>query len=240
MYRKIKYCIEKHKKEDGDMGNTKEKVNLAQYVYHYIMEMLIKGEIKPGEKVPEEKITKLLGVSRTPIREAMRLLAAEGLVNIYPNRFAEVVVLTKEDIHDLGIIRLNNDMLAGRFAIYNGSNADFTELAEIADRCKEYAQKGDVYNRIVYDNMFHNKLTDIGGNPILSRLQKELYQKICLFQSMEYSDVEDSLQKISHHDEIIQALVNRDEKEYAQAIRQHLIKFYELEDSKYKVFLSQI
>lgn len=220
------------------MNKPTEKVNLAQSVHDHIMEMLIRREILPGEKIPEEKIASKLDVSRTPIREAIRLLAAEGLVNLYPNRFAEVIVLSKEDIHDLGIIRLDHDMLAGRFAIYNGSNADFTELAEIAEQCSEYAEQGDVYNRIIYDAHFHNKLTDIGGNPILSRFQKELYQKICLFQAMEYSDVQDSLHKISHHSKIIQALINRDEEEYAEAVREHLIKFYELENSKYKVFLT--
>lgn len=222
---------------EANSETKKKKTNLAQYVYDYIFEMLLKLELKQGDKVPEEKIASMLKVSRTPIREALRLLASEGLVNIYPNRFAEVVVFSKEDIHDLGIVRLNNDLLAGKFAIYNGSNADFMELQELADQCQKYALADDRYNRIVYDAQFHNKLTEIGGNSILVKFQGELYRRICFLQAARYADVQDSMQKISHHDGIIEALIRRDEEAYFKATKDHLAKFYDLENSKYKVFL---
>ncbi len=217
----------------------KVKINLAQYVHDHIMEMLIRQEIKPGGKVPEEKISEMLDVSRTPIREAIRILAAEGMVNISPNRVAEVISFTKEDIHDLGMVRLSNDLLAGKLAIYNGSNADFQRLSEIADMCEDYAKKGDIFNRIIFDAHFHNELAEIAGNPILLRFQKELYQRICFYQSIEYARPEFKKENISHHDPIIRALMNRNEEEYSRAIQEHLIEFYDLRNSKYKVFLNE-
>ncbi len=213
--------------------------NLAQYVHGYIMEMLIKQELKSGEKVPEEKIADILKVSRTPIREALRILAAEGLVELYPKRFAKIVTFTEEDIQDLGMARLSQDLLAGKLAIFNGSNADFMALAQIAEQCNEYALKGDMYNRIVTDVQFHLKLSEIGGNPILTKFQYELYQKVCLLQAIGYSGVEDSVSKISHHQKIIEGLVDRDEEKLLRATREHLIKFYHLESSKYKFFLEK-
>ncbi|MEA5002333.1 MAG: GntR family transcriptional regulator [Christensenella sp.] len=217
----------------------KVKINLAQYVHDHIMEMLIRQEIKPGGKVPEEKISEMLNVSRTPIREAIRILAAEGMVNISPNRVAEVISFTKEDIHDIGMVRLSNDLLAGKLAIYNGSNADFQRLAEIADMCEEYAKQGDIFNRIIFDAHFHNELAEIAGNPILLRFQKELYQRICFYQSIEYARPGFKKENISHHDPIIRALMNRNEAEYSKAIQEHLIEFYDLRNSKYKVFLNE-
>jgi len=220
------------------MNNGKERTNLSQYVHDHIMEMLIKLEIKPGEKLSEDRFSELLNVSRTPVREAIRMLAAEGMVEFSPNRVAEVIMMTQEDIHDLGMIRLNNDLLAGRLAIYNGSNADFQRVINIADKCEEYAKKNDIYNRIIYDSYFHNELAVIAGNPILVRFQKELYQRTCFYQAIKYSKPGLNIDQISHHDKILQALLDRNEENYLSATREHLITFYDLENSKYKLFIN--
>lgn len=217
--------------------NGKVRANLGQYVHDHIMEMLLRQEIKPGEKVPEERIADLLDVSRTPIREAIRMLAAEGMVNVSPNRVAEVITITGEDVHDLGMIRLNHDILAGKLAIYNGSNADFQRLTDIAEKCDEYGEKKDIYNRIIFDSHFHNELAVIAGNQILIRFQKELYQRTCLYQAIKYSEPEFRDEQMSRHNKILQALLERDEEAYLNATREHLISFYDLENSKYKVFI---
>ena len=213
--------------------------NLAYKVHDYIMEMLIKQELKCGEKVPEEKIADMLSVSRTPIREALRMLASEGLVNIYPKRFAEIVTLTQEDIHDIGLARLDQDVMAARLAIYNGSNADFMELTQIVEKCKMYAGAGDKYNSIITDADFHKRISKIGGNPVLTKFQNELYQKICLYQSMSYTDEKDAMRKISHHDTIMKGLINRDAKMLLKSIKEHIIEFYDLKNSKYKFFIEE-
>ncbi len=213
--------------------------NLVKYVYDYIMQMLLRQELKCGEKVPEEKIASLLNVSRTPIREALRILAAQGLVNIYPKRFAEVVTFSREDIHEMGVIRLNHDILAAKLAIYNGSNADFMELEAISKKCVAYSAEGDIYNRIISDAEFHTKLSQIAGNALLTKFQIELYQRICLLQATEYRNIPDSIQKIAHHEQIIEGLVKRDETLVIAATTEHLIQFYDLRNSKYKYFLEQ-
>jgi DNA-binding GntR family transcriptional regulator len=202
--------------------------NLPEQVHEYVKNMILKSELKPGEKIPEEKIAAQLGVSRTPIREAMRVLSVQGLVKIYPNRFAEVVTLTHKETQDLGLLRITLDSLAAQYAIQFGSNADFQKLQRIADECKAAALEGDIYHRIKKDCDFHIEMTRIGRNELLLKMQKELYLKVHLLQASKYQDVEDSLRKIEHHDVIVKHLVNRDIDSVLKDIYLHLSSFYDI------------
>jgi len=220
------------------MSAENENSNLSQTVYDYIMQMLIKQEIKCGERISEENISERLNISRTPIREALRLLASQGLVIIYPKRFAEVVTFTETDRHQIGIVRLNQDVFSAKLAIQNGSNADFLNMSRVADECEKYAKLDDMYLRITTDCRFHLMLAEIGKNQVHTAFQQILYQKICLMQAANYVGAEDSLQKISHHRQIIDGLVQRDAGKTIHAIVEHLKKFYRLEESEYAFMLS--
>ena len=204
------------------------KSNLSEQVYEQIRDMILKKEIAAGERIPEEKIALQSGVSRTPIREALRLLSNQGLVKLYPRKYAEVVTLTEKEIKELALLRINLDSLAVQLAIQNGSNADFMRLKQLADECDRAAEDGDVYNRIKLDCDFHIALTEIGGNELLIKIQKELYLKVHLVQANPYEGVEDSLHKISHHQEIIKGLMERDVDKVIHLIFTHLNTFYKL------------
>ncbi len=207
---------------------SSNKLVLSEKVYEHVLQMILKQEIKCGEKIPEEKITQMLGISRTPIREALRRLANDGIVNIFPKRYAEVITFDEESIKNLGIMRVSLDTLAGRLAINYGSNADFNMLKDIVDQCYEATKKGDVYSRIKFDCDFHLKLTEIASNPLLLKFQKQLYLQVHLFQATRYINIEDSLKKIEGHFEIIDALYKRDEEAVVKSIQNHLITFYNL------------
>lgn len=209
--------------------------NLSDQVHEYIKSMILKNEIKPDEKIPEERIAAQLGVSRTPIREAVRVLAAQGLVRIYPNRFAEVVSFSQKEIEDIGFLRINLDAIAVQYAIQYGSNADFLRLKSIADECKAAALAGDVYNRIKKDCDFHIELTRIGKNETLLRMQQDLYLKIHLIQATKYLDVEDSLKKIEHHDLIVQYLIQRDVDKVLDSLYKHLSSFYNISIKEFRL-----
>ncbi len=207
------------------MDKKKESI-LSETVYDHVLKMILKQEIKCGEKIPEEKITHMLGISRTPIREALRRLSNEGIVNIYPKRHAEVITFDEKAIKDLGVLRISLDILAAQLAITNGSNANFMKLKEIADLCYEAAKSGDVYNKIKLDCDFHLKLAEIADNPLLYRCQKALYLKVHLIQASKYVNIDDAVKKIEGHYAIIDGLMKRDEEVVTKSIQEHLIAFY--------------
>ena len=198
----------------------------AQTAYEQILQMILTRKIRSGEKLTEERLTDLLGVSRTPVREAIRKLADAGMVVVYPNRQSEVVTLNEAAIQELGTVRMALDVLAAQLAVLNGSNADFMRLRKIADACYEAAKQGDIYERIRLDCDFHLMLTEIGRNSVLLTMQRQLYLKVQLVQAEKYIDVEDSLKKIEGHNSIIETLFSRNEERVIRTLQEHLSSFY--------------
>ena len=212
------------------MRQSKNAV-LGERVYEYIKEMILRGEITSGEKIPEQKIVEQLDVSRTPVREAVRRLAGDGLIIFTPNKSAEVIKVDAKFKQDLGVVRFTTDCLSAILALQNGSNADFESLRELSGKCLEAQREGNLWGRICYDSAFHMRLVEISGNALLVEIQKNLYIKAQFAQThtllhKEGTDCCD----VKQHEEIIDALFARDFKRVMSAIRQHLLPFYGIED----------
>ena len=203
--------------------------NLGQEAYEQIKHMILHLEIKPGEKIPEEKLASLISGSRTPVREALRKLSEEGLVKISPGRFSEVAYFDEEAIKQVGVLRLSQDLLSCQLAITNGSNADFSLLKQLAEKCEVGARSGNIYERIAFDLEFHLQIARIGGNKLLIQSQEKLYMLIHLIQITKYTSVQDSLAQIENHRKIIAALYDRNFGELKTVICSHLQSFYEID-----------
>lgn len=204
--------------------------NLSEPVYEHLVEMILTLKLKPGEKVPEAKIAKQFGISRTPIREALRKLSNDGLINIYPNRFAEVVTYDDEYIRHIGELRIAIDQMAIKLAIHYGSNADFMKLTQFADECSQAAKEENQPKRIKADIDFHMELARISRNQLIQKLQKELNLQIEFILACKYINVDDAFMKSKAHYEIIDALIERDEERAVKIAVSHLVEFYSLED----------
>lgn len=205
--------------------------------YHAIKEMIFCMELLPGARIPEVQLASKLAVSRTPIHDALRRLAAEGLVTVSANRGAVVTRFTDEQIREVGALRLAQDLLSAQLAAYYGSAADFERLDGLAAACEEAAAGGDVYGRIRTDNEFHLEIARISGNEQLIRQQFSLYQQIHLIQISQYTDVADSLQQIHHHKPIVAALRARDNGELRRLVCNHIRDFYHLEPYLLRCYL---
>lgn len=193
-------------------------------------------ELLPGTKISEPQISEKLSISRTPIHDALRRLAAEGLVKIGTNRGAAVSEFTDEEVREIGTIRLSQDILSAQLAAYYGSAADFEQLLRLADACEAAAVKGNIYGRIKADNDFHMEISKISGNHQLYKQQYAIYQQIHLIQVSKYTDIEDSLIQIHTHVPIIEAIRSADLEEAARLICEHIKDFYRLDPYLMKCF----
>lgn len=203
--------------------------HLSEKVYHQIKEMILHLKFKPGERIPEEKLTRIVNGSRTIVRQAMHRLSDDGLVNIYPRRFSEVAYYDEAAIKQIGVLRLSQDLLACRLAIRHGSDSDFSYLQQIADKCEQGAKTGNIYERITYDNEFHLQITKIGRNNFLIENQRKLYLRVHLIQTSKYTNVEDSVAQISNHNAIIDALYKRNFTMVKESVCNHLQNFYAID-----------
>lgn len=209
---------------------TSKGKSLSEPVYEHLRDMILSLEIRAGEKIPEEKISKKFGISRTPIREALRRLSNEGIVDIYPNRFASVVVFDDEYIRNMGIIRLSLDITAIKLAIYYGGNADFERLMNIADQCQEASRKGDFFLQNKLDVAFHMEIGKISRNPLIQKYQSHIFLQLELLLNTRHSSTDAAyVHAHAFHHEIAEALMARDSKTATKLATDHLSEFYQLE-----------
>lgn len=213
---------------DEEMAQTEHK-SLSDTVYEHIKEMIISLEIKGGDKIPEAVIAKKFGVSRTPIREAIRKLDKEGLVKLYPRRYAEVITISQKDIINIGLVRISLDTLAVQLVIQNGSNADCDELEKVATQCLDYALAKNKRETIKYDTLFHKTMVEISKNPFLLRMMEDLHLKVQLLQNRMW-EISQLKEGVKLHLPLIDKLRERDAEGAIEICQEHLINFYGLQN----------
>ena len=188
----------------------------SEQVCQHIKDLIMHHVLKPGQKISEDELAGMLQTSRTPVREALRKLSGDGLVTIYPKRYAQVTYFTPEMAKTLGAVRMSQDILSGRLAICHGSDAEFAQLRHLADDCEAASRAGDLYGRITADRNFHLRITEIGKNELLMRYQREVYLRIHLIQ-LQYVSLEDSTaRRIACHNSLMDALCRRDEAAFTR------------------------
>lgn len=207
---------------------TQSSASLTEPVYEHILNMILNLELKPGDRIPEVAIAQELGVSRTPVRNALKQLENEGLVIIYPNRFVQVASYDDEMIKDLGIMRIAVDSMAVRLAIFRGSNEDFHHLRTLAEKCSIIDENPDRLERIRNDYLFHLQLSIIAKNPVLEKYQSQFLRQMEVMLS--YRFVEAMTASVTHL-MIADAIEARDEELAVRLTATHLAEFYHLKDS---------
>lgn len=210
-------------------GRRMKSGTLNESVYQYILEQILSGKHHPGDKIPEAKIAEEFGTSRTPIREALRRLADDGIVNIHPKRMTEVAHWDDETMRQIGLMRIHLDVLATKLAVYHGSDADFEQMFEHSRLCLQAAREGDTARRIREDCAFHCDLSRISRNTQLYTFSRNIYLKIEFMQSWRETFIEEPLEQHRLHEEIYDALRSRDAGHAIELIVHHHSHFHNLE-----------
>ena len=204
---------------------------MAAMAYETLKNMILSQQIKPGEHIPEIKLANQLGISRTPMREAIKRLAADVIVTMYPNRYAEVTVFREGWLQEAGIIRLALDTVAAHLSIHYGSNYDFSIMDRYNEACRQAAKDGNMAERIKMNCMFHLELSRISKNEELYKMQEKLYMKLEFVQACNYSYVNPETEQYRQHKEMIEALYARDEKRLVDLLTAHDSNFHRLGDN---------
>ena len=207
---------------------TQSSASLTEPVYDHILNLILNMELKPGDRIPEVTIAQELGVSRTPVRNALKQLENEGLVVIYPNRFVQVATYDDEMIQNLGIMRIAVDSMAVRLAIFRGSNEDFHRLRTLAEKCCIIDENAGRLERILNDYLFQLQLSIIARNPVLEKYQSQFLRQMEVMLS--YRFVEAMTASVTHL-MIADAIEARDEELAVKLTATHLAEFYHLKEN---------
>ncbi len=206
-----------------------EDVSIKATIYKYIRNLILTSKLKQGDRIPEGDIAEALKVSKTPVREAIRRLSWEGLIDTEPNKSATVRILDDDTIHDLAAVRWQHEKLNVPLLIYNGSNKDFDELEEIAVQCMEYNKSGDLNMRNKMDARFHLKMYEIGGNKILIELQHRMELLIQLWQAASIATTDVKSEFLKQHLELVKIFRKRNAKAALDLLYEHYCVSYGVE-----------
>lgn len=201
---------------------------LSQSVYLYLADQIMSGALKPGEKVSEAAVAESYGISRTPVRDAMRRLDNEGIMQIFPKRFAQVSAYTEDDVREVGYMRLTLDQMAVRLAMRFGNMSDFDALEQVADDCLKAYRSGDRMRRTALDAQFHMQLAEIARNSLLLKFQAEINVRVQFILTYYRTDWVNEESHLYQHNELVACLRGHDLERGLQLVSDHLVKFYGL------------
>jgi len=207
---------------------TDFQVDMDQYlplrdvVFNTLRQAILRGELKPGERLMEIQLANKLGVSRTPIREAIRKLELEGLVLMIPRRGAEVAEITEKSLRDVLEVRSALEELAVDLACDRITGEDVDKLREAAQEFKEVSKSADVTALAEADVKFHDIIYFATENQRLIQLLYNLREQMYRYR-VEYLKREEVYATLfAEHEHIIECIVQRDEVAAKQAISTHI------------------
>ena len=202
--------------------NMNAYLPLRDVVFQTLREAILRGELKPGERLMELQLAAQLGVSRTPIREAIRMLEQEGLAVTMPRKGAEVAKMTLKGMEDVLEIREALDILACQLACDRITDELLVALQEKKKAFEASLETKDVKIIADADISFHDVIYEATGNPKLIALLSNLREQIYRYR-VEYLKAVDSYPiLIKEHDDIYQSLVRHNREESTAAIREHV------------------
>ena len=201
-----------------------ERKSLSDQLYIHIKKMILSQELHCGEAITEEKIARLFGVSRTPIRETLRKLEKYGLVKMNPHSQATVVEIGPEEASYIGEVRSVIETLAARLLAKKASSQDIADIEAIVYKCDIAAKSGNSGEAFEADGMFHLEIAKRCGNPYIYSILKNLDGKIQLIRIMSCNQ-KALLSDIKIHLRILDAIANRDPKSAASLMRKHISDF---------------
>lgn len=187
-------------------SEVNDKYSLRGRVFHKIREDILKGRYRQNEAMKELQISKELGVSRTPVREALRQLELEGLVAIIPNKGAVVSGINARDISDIYAIRSIIEGLCAQWAAENISDEQLDELEEIVYLSEFHLQKGHIDQLYELDNKFHEMLYEASGSKILRHVLSDFHHYVQRVRKTSLSAPDRAVKSISEHKAILEAL----------------------------------
>lgn len=206
---------------------SEEKYSLGQQVFHTIREGILSGKYARNEELRESAIGEELGVSRTPVREALRQLELEGLVEIIPNKGAFVVGLSAADIHDIYEIRSVLEGLCAKRAALYATDEQLEALEEIMCLSDFHVQKGHFDQLVELDNRFHEQMYLASKSKMLEHVLSDFHHYVERVRRVTLHDPKRSVESNEEHRQILDALKERDEKKAEQLANHHLMNTIE-------------
>lgn len=202
--------------------NMNAYLPLRDVVFQTLREAILRGDLKPGERLMELQLASKLGVSRTPIREAIRMLEQEGLAVTIPRKGAEVAKMTLKGMEDVLEIRETLDEFAVKMACERISSEQLKQLRAIKENFEMCTRTGDVKRLAEADVSFHDIIYEATGNPRLVSILSNLREQVYRYRVEYLKDSGNYPVLIREHKAIVEGLEEKNLEKAIQAMHEHV------------------
>jgi len=208
------------KPEQNMMLNT--ELPLREVVFNTLRKEILRGDLKPGERLMEIQLANRLGVSRTPVREAIRKLELEGLVLMIPRRGAEVARITEKTLRDALEVRMTLEKLAVTLACQRITPKEIEQLKKVSNYGTTFLNKNDLMGMAKADEEFHDVIYNATNNQKLIKILNNLSEQVYRYRVEYLKQKNAPAQIIREHKELLNAIEARDEELAAEIAAVHI------------------
>jgi len=198
------------------------RVTLHDAVLNQIRDMIIEGQLKPGTRINEGQVGAMLGVSRTPLREAIKTLASEGLVEIVPAKGAIVRRFSENDIREVLEVLKALEQTAARMACARASDAGIGEIKALHEEMLRLYAERNRLNYFKLNQNIHSAIVRAAGNTVLAQTHEQLQARIKRIRFIGNETPERWAAAVAEHEDMIVALMARDGERLADVLGRHL------------------
>lgn len=200
------------------------RVSAKSLVLNQLQDWIIEGVLQPDEKINDGELAEALGVSRTPVREALQILELSGLVEMVPGQKTKIAPIKLDDVSIIYETMAGLHSIIGKQALQNITDADMKLLSEINDDFQRSIETKNAKQALELDIQFHNTISSIAKNQYIEPFLENMQLHVLRLEYLFFQNFVPASQSIEEHHSIIQALQKQDEKQMEQMMSQNWLR----------------
>lgn len=195
----------------------------TEEIRRQLAEDIVRGRLAPGTPLEEVELAKTFGVSRTPVREAIRQLEAEGFAQPRPRRGAVVASIQPDRLAEMFFVMAELEAACVKLAAQEITKAELTTLDDVHDACRQAVEAGDVEGYRMANERFHDLLYGASRNNFLSEMTQGVRRRVAPFRRVQFYTYGRLERSYAEHDEVVRAIKAGDGERAARAMRDHIL-----------------
>jgi len=199
-----------------------ERKPLHDQLVSRLADLIIEGDLAPGARIPERELSERFQVSRTPLREALKVLASEGLIELLPNRGAVVAKLTVEDVEEMFPVMGALEALSGELAASRITEEEIIEIQALHYQMVLHYKRQELNPYFRLNQQIHERIMEAAGNATLLKMYRSLAGRIRRARYVANMSQARWDRAVAEHEEILKALVDREGRKLGELLKSHL------------------
>lgn len=205
----------------------KEHPSLSDRIFEIIENAILSGSVRPGERIIETELAKNLGISKSPVREALKKLEGEGIVELVPRKGFFVRNIDRKSIDDLCDVMFIIELAAARLSLKKKTEGVCKKIDEILDQMNHHLRRKDHASYVSANRQFHGLFYDLTENAWILKISQMFIKESDMLRSLSLYTSDRFMRSIEEHYAIADAYKNGDEEGLERAVKKHLIMFKE-------------